>query len=340
MQAMPRTKDTWKLAAEVGHDVRRQYFSTTPWLWFIHGTDAEIVTAAEALLEVSRPIDALALIGQTGPRRFSAELLVQALTDAVPMLGKNRGYSDSTMLSHYCGLILDQIAAYGTVDPSVLVGLEWTYYGLLRSSDRDATLLAAALSSVPNFFMQIISSIYRGDGEDDAELAPEEEAQRSAVAQQAYTLLDDWTLVPGSGDSGEIDAQKLNAWIDEVRALAEGSKRVDVVDQYIGRILSAAKQAPNGDWPPKVVCDVIERLNSEEVDIGFSIGLRNRRGATTRGLLEGGEQERELKSRYNELAKKLRIRAPRTAAILRTIAGDYEVDAVSMDHLADGIDLI
>jgi transcriptional regulator with XRE-family HTH domain len=340
LQGMPTTHDTWELAATAGPDVRRKYFLTTPWLWFIHGTDAEIVTAAAVLLEVSRPVEALALIGQTGPARFSVEVLVKALTEAIPMLGKDRGYNDSSMLSHYCSQILDRVAAVGSVDRNILVELEWAYYGLLRSSDRDAALLEAELSSNPAFFMQIISSIYRGGDEDDVELNAEEEAKRSAIAQQAYSLLDGWTVVPGTCDSGDIDAQNLNAWVDEVRTLAENCKRLDVVDQYIGRVLSAAKGEPNGEWPSKVVRAVIERLNSEELDNGFLIGVRNRRGVTTRAPLDGGEQERELKSRYDELAKKIRIVAPRTSAILRSIAGDYQVDAVWMDHLADRIDLV
>jgi hypothetical protein len=56
--------------------------------------------------------------------------------------------------------------------------------------------------------------------------------------------------------------------------------------------------------------------------------------------LDGGEQERDLKSRFDELAKKFRVSAPRIAAILRSIGNDYKVDAIYMDRLADEVDLI
>ncbi len=66
-------------------------------------------------------------------------------------------------------------------------------------------------------------------------------------------------------------------------------------------ILSAAKAERKGDWPPEPVREVIERIKSTELDVGLAVGTRNRQGATTRGPLEGGEQERNLKSRYDEL---------------------------------------
>jgi hypothetical protein len=244
------------------------------------------------------------------------------------------------MLAHYCGLILDRLVADESVSRADLIAIEWTYFGLLQNSGRDGGLLAAALGSSPEFFLRVVSAIYRGDGEDDAKVDEDEAKRRSAIAHQSYALLDGWSTVPGANADGNIECATLNAWVDDARALAIPAKRIKVVDQQIGMILCAAKAEPNGDWPPKPVRDVIERIKSGELDNGFAVGTRNRRGVTTRAPLDGGEQERDLKSRYDELAKKFRVSAPRTAAILRSIGNDYKVDAVYMDRLAEEIDLI
>jgi hypothetical protein len=339
LQGMRPTSKTWALAREAGSDVERQYWKATPWLWFIHGTTPEINFATEALLGVDRPVEAVALMGQTGPKKFGSPLLLRALGAASVQLGKHRDYNDSTMLAHYCGLIIDQLIADESVSRADLIAVEWKYFGLLQSSGRDSALLNGALATSPEFFMQVVSSVYRGDDENEAELDEEESKRKTAIAQQSYTLLDRWSIVPGAGADGDIDPAALNAWVDAVRALAVPAKRVAIVNQYVGMILSAAKAEPNGDWPPKPVRDVIERSRNKEVDVGFELGTRNRRGVTSRDPLDGGRLERDLKTRYDELAKTFRVSAPRTAAILRSIGNDYKVDAIYMDRLADEVDL-
>jgi hypothetical protein len=339
LQGMHPTLETWALAREAGSDVERQYWEATPWLWLIHGTTAEINVAAEALLGVDRPVEAVALIGQTGPKKFASPLLLRALGAGSTQSGKRRDYNDSTMLAHYCGLIIDQLTADETVSRADVIALEWKYFGLLQSSGRDSALLNGALATSPEVFMQVVSSVYRGDDENEAELDEEESKRKSAIAQQSYTLLDRWATVPGAGADGDIDPAALNAWVDAVRALAVPAKRVAIANRYIGMILSAAKAEPNGDWPPKPVRDVIERSRNKEVDVGFELGTRNRRGVTSRGPLDGGRLERDLKARYDELAKTIRVSAPRTAAILRSIGNDYKIEAIYMDRFSDEVDL-
>ncbi len=146
--------------------------------------------------------------------------------------------------------------------------------------------------------------------------------RKRAVADQSYTLLNQWSTIPGAGEDGTIDPVALDAWVNEARAQATASKRIRVVDDRIGTMLSAAKPEPNGDWPPKPIRDLIERVRSKDLELGITVGARNRRGATSRGPLDGREQERDLQVQYESLAKQFRVSAPRTASILRQI-GDH-----------------
>jgi hypothetical protein len=103
------------------------------------------------------------------------------------------------------------------------------------------------------------------------------------VASQAFEVLDDWKLVPGSEDDGTIDAAKLLAWVQGARAACAAARRVQ-----IGEILSATKRVAGEAWPPGAVREVLEGVVNDDIDQEFAIGLFNRRGVTTRMPTDGG----------------------------------------------------
>lgn len=338
LRGMPFDTVTIRVASEAGENVADAYWKSVPWMFMMHASPADRVVAVEELLRVDRPVEAVALIGQTGPKDFPSPLQLRAMEAASSRIGSVRGGNDSSMLGHYCGLILDRLEAEPSIDRLVLFRLEWTYYGFLQNSGREPKLLLTGLAESPEFFLTVVSSIYRG-GDDDAATAKDEDTERraAAVATQSYMLLDSWKRVPGSDEDGQIDGVALMGWVNSVRAGAAVAKRSAVVDQQIGTILAAAKPDGNGEWPPKVVRDTIERTKSREIERGFELGVRNGRGVTTRGPLDGGELERGEKRRFEDLAKRYSIIAPRTAAVLRAIAKSYGIDGVYMDQISDSV---
>lgn len=337
LQGMPRENATFDLAREVRVEAERIYWETTPWTWFIHSNLSAITCAVEAKLRFGQSIDATELIGQTGPYKFPSELLLQSLRAASSQITAQCRQTD-TMLSHYCGLILDHLIADETIARDTLIGLEWIYFGLFQASERSSALLEAGLARDPEFFVNVVSLAYRTDSDDDTIGSEEKTAQKVAVAEQSFTLLDKWSIVPGSNSDGTIDAAALYEWVQKARALAISARRTDIIDQQIGMILSAAKAEPDGAWPPKPVREVLESVRSKHLGIGFQVGTRNRRGVTTRGPLDGGELERNLKCHYELLAERFRGGFPRTATALRAIASSYKIDALYMDQLADAVD--
>ena len=68
------------------------------------------------------------------------------------------------------------------------------------------------------------------------------------------------------------------------------------------------------------------------------MGVHNQRGVTTRGMNDGGEQERELVKKYRAYAEKCKVSWPRTAIALRRIAEHYEAQAKWQDERADARD--
>ena len=138
--------------------------------------------------------------------------------------------------------------------------------------------------------------------------------------------------IPGTKENNIIDKDVLLSWVEEVRLSCRENDRVDIGDQYIGQLLSKSKIGLDGIWPCEAVRDVLEKYQSKHINIGFSIGVSNARGVFSRGLDEGGKQERDLSSKYRNWSQKIKNSHPHVSAILESIANDYEKDAQFWDN--------
>ena len=69
----------------------------------------------------------------------------------------------------------------------------------------------------------------------------------------------------------------------------------------------------DGTWPCEAVREVIEITRSRRLESGLYIGVKNKRGTTNRGILDGGEQERDLGKRYRNYSDAVRFEWPRTS---------------------------
>ncbi len=87
--------------------------------------------------------------------------------------------------------------------------------------------------------------------------------------------------------------------------------------------------------------DLIEELAASEIETGIAISRFNQRGAFSKALYDGGQQERGLAAQYRSWAE-LALRWPRTSALLRRIADDWDRHAeradseARLDQLRDG----
>jgi len=87
----------------------------------------------------------------------------------------------------------------------------------------------------------------------------------------------------------------------------------------------------DGSWPCDAIRNVIEAISTDPICSGLSCGIHNSRGATSRN--KGGNQERDLSSKYRDLAKKIQFVSPITARVLNGVADSYEREAGRWDEL-------
>jgi hypothetical protein len=107
--------------------------------------------------------------------------------------------------------------------------------------------------------------------------------------------------------------------------------------RHLGEVLVRTPPDADGVWPAEVVRDFLEERQSDEIESGLYLAIVNSRGVTRRGLEEGGEQERDLKVKYEADAAKIADVAPRAAAVLRDVARSYDRDARRNDLSAERI---
>ncbi|WP_247046271.1 hypothetical protein [Arthrobacter rhizosphaerae] len=323
----------WKAAASAGHDVDELYWSEFE--IFGRGDFALVNETAAKLSEYGRiavALDLMAIYSHNGKAALDSKLIAVLLNQLTQVKDP-----DLHGLSQYdIAALLDYVRAANEISTEELGLLEWR---LLPALGDGANILAlqSLLASSPEFFVQIISHLYRRkDGK-------EEEKSSDAVVHNAWELLHRWKVIPGSDpESGEIDEQALIEWVDSARKLLSEVDRLDVGESHIGQVLAHAKTSEDA-WPPLPVRNFLDGNSTDVINRNFIAGIRNKRGVTSRGMTEGGDQERALAAKYDDFATQISDEWPKTARLMRRVADGYRHEAQQNDEEAqrvqEGFDL-
>lgn len=228
---------------------------------------------------------------------------------------------------HAVEKLFGKLDQHPDIDPTEMIRLEMLYINILTGyhAFRSPVFIYRDLISCPESFMEIARWTYRKEHSDREKDMIQSENNEQIVANKAligWKLLHNINVIPGVLKEGVIDKQQLNSWIDRVRQLALAEDRAKSVDCCIGRMLAQYPQE-NGPYPPEEICEVLERLGSQEVRLEYRIGLQNKGGVTVRSPYAGGTIERERAEAYLKLAEHHRNRFPQVAAIFEDIASTY-----------------
>ncbi len=187
----------------------------------------------------------------------------------------------------------------------------------------------------PELFVQALAFAYKrdDDGEDPAELRVDDPEEIKGRGASAYKFLHALERIPGRNEKDELEAERIEAWIEKIRSLAKDLARSEIADHMIGQLLSNAPLGADKVWPCEPVRDALEHVATGPLQEGLTIGLLNGRGSHWRG--SGGDQEREEAARYESYAQALQYTHPRVSAMMRTMAEDYFSQAKWQDAEAD-----
>ncbi|MDR7543045.1 MAG: hypothetical protein QN120_02195 [Armatimonadota bacterium] len=319
---MPTDPETWDLAATLGQEIESCYWRlVSP--YGINNTHA--AQAVRNFLKHDRPFAAIKLLAhrEVTPASLAAEALESVLQTSTPTDRPDSSFG------YEVGELLDRLASSGDVEEGWIARLEWAFLPLLRNR-RTPKLLHRELARNPDFFVEVVSAVFRAAGEEPKEVSDHERDQ----AQRGYELLSSSRTVPGISEDGAVDRDRLKEWVRRARELLQARGRAVIGDEMIGQMLSGSPHGPDGGWPHPAVCDVVEEVASPDLERGIEIGVYNSRGTIVKDPYEGGAQERKHAERYQGHATVASDRWPRTAALLRRIADGYWREALREDERA------
>lgn len=325
MAAMPFAKKYWKEISTLGLELEAAYWQRAQH----HSVAAEErAEAVGRLVDHDRAWAAVGLLSDMlhGNHEPGVDLIKVVLNALRTGPGPT---NDITMSGYYLGSVLEYMEQHFP-DDADLPGYEFFFFELLHDHHPSAALYRA-LGTEPTDFISMINALYRG--EDEPKGSPT--AQEKAFAHVSYSVLQHWHTLPGLAEDGTIDGPHLTSWVRDARLAFADSKRAAIGDEQIGQVLASSPVGSDGVWPAEAVREIIENIGNARLDTGLHIGKVNKRGVTSRGVFDGGNQERELEKHYREMATKISTRWPRTARVLRGIADSYQQDALRHDSAAE-----
>lgn len=330
----PAIKSAWEVMEATGNpDDVAYYWNEAP----MHMTRLEdIPEAAARLIEHQRAWAAIELVGrgihivrrsEENEPELDAEVVKSALSNAIQQQPHEQDISSST--GYTIGVLLDYLERTGS-PANVLAQYEFAYFRLIEHH-RGARALNQALASEPSLFVEFNKRIYRAKSEAQREL--NEEAR--ALASQTWWVLNSWHGFPGRRPDGSLDGTAMLDWVRTARLEFAEADRGDIGDEVIGQTFAHSPNGVDGFWPAEPVRDLIDTIGSREFENGLIIGKFNSRGVTTRGVYDGGAQERTLAAQFRAGSNATKTRWPWTSRVLRQLAESYERDATREDVKAE-----
>lgn len=317
----PHDPTIWRRAEEI-EQAEHYWSNCTSNLWL--DDPADMTRALSKLVEHGRPVSALnACHIKFSP--YDPELVMAMIEGVLKGHELDQGQMPQSYVFQHA---IDFIEEARTIDELRLVQLE---FALIRAfgfqGEHHAKTLYRVLMAQPEIFVELLCLVYKPRNGPPREV---DEAQKSA-AENAWHILHACRRQPGTGPDGTIDADQATSFVNEARRLAMEHDRLAVCDVTLGEILAHAPDGADGIWPGESARSLLEGFASEEMLRGFYTGAINKRGMSSRGAYEGGDQERELAGYFRNHALAVEPTHPQLAVTLHELAKSYDRHGIFED---------
>jgi hypothetical protein len=320
---VPSERGVWQRVDQTLGDKQGDYWKqvrVNPWPF----EEADLVEAAERLTAHGQPaaaLDCLYLLSQKKAR------IAMSLASSVLLGVVSSADQLKRIEQHHLTELIKWLQENESADSEQLFLIEWAYLPLLnRLNEGHPKVLEQRLASSPAFFCEVIASIFRSDKDNDLDKKTPTE-QETRIAQNAYSLLHGWRILPGTTSDGSFDGRKFVAWLDEVKIRTKQSGHFKIAMDQLGQVLAYAPEDPDGLWIHRSIAEALDSRDVPEMRRAFTVGLFNKRGV--HGFSKGAE-EKQIAASYREKARAVSdVGLHRLADSVRGLAKEYEQDAQS-----------
>ena len=325
----PTRKPVWEIAAGLGVEVERQYWQFCPANIGLPENKDEFDYALRRFLHANRPRTAFALC-QLDLEKTSANNVAEMLERIISGEEPEAGFPENYFIKKAVGYMEQS----GAIERNRLLGLEFALIAFLGFGGvQHAKTLYHAIMSEPTLFIELLCILYKPrhrESDDGPSPAPSEVA-----TQSAQEILHNLKRQPGTAENGEVNPGHFVSFIERARELSMEDDLIGICDSSLGQILAHAPKGDDGVFPFEPARDVLDRIEFGKLRNGFYIGCLNKREVVSRGMAEGGEQERDLAQYYHKQAEALHTSHPRLASTLQTLSDSYKSDAHREDINAE-----
>ncbi|SDS21205.1 hypothetical protein SAMN04489860_1048 [Paraoerskovia marina] len=331
-------EQAWSALTELGAEVEAIYWSE--FNYFGLGKHfAGVEEASRNLIAAGRAAAALDMIGLYSHPEESDKAVAELVASGLEaLLEESQGEESFGHLDNYHFQRLFAILANCREDlgEARVVGLEFQYFPAL-GFDADAPSLHRAMLEDPSFFVELVTLAYREDdksGSSDRTAEGDGSERQRSIAIRAYEVLHSLRQCPGGSPEGDLDGEVLGEWIRDAREQLVAVGRSRVGEHQLGQVLAQAPAGTGGSAIHPVVLQIVEDLHSDAVERGVEVGFYNKRGISTRSILEGGTQEWEAAEVLRRQAVQVGA-SPRARNMLNRLADSYESSARREDRSAE-----
>ncbi len=316
---LPFNEETWgRLAKNFGKN-EAPYWAKT----YVNPYQAEknLELAIDRLVEHGRPHEAIRCLERLRHDKepLNSQQIVRVLQAMLHSSETAQAIDQNAVVE-----IIKVLQDDPNTNPADLFQIEWAFLPLLNEH-RGASpkLLGQQLADDPDFFCEAIRLIFRSDKEDRPVEEPTE--QQKNMATNAYHLLYEWKMLPGSQKDGAFDGNALTAWLERVKASCSESGHLDIALSTFGEALVHTPADPDGLWIHHAAARALNAKDAQPMRDGFRTALFNSRGVHS---WTAGRAERELAESYRTKAEEVEAYGyHRLARTLRELSDSYKRDA-------------
>ena len=261
------------------------------------------------LCSVVRPHVALSVLRSNfeGARTESLRLLIHALPR-----------SDEQSMGEWEEELFEAIRKRPDLSPADAVGIEYILFDVLNPDQMPA--LANAVASDPSWFRAalMLCSVREDHAEDPPEWTRHRENAPESLRIRAYRLFQWLPRLPGTTSSG-YDVNRGIAWTEAILSFAEEHNRREVAETLLGYAFGSAGFYKDGS-PKDELTELLEKVQCSRIEEGVVAAITgNQLGAVRLPKDDAGRPYRDRANFYQDLEKRYRDSAPRTARVMRIL---------------------